>query len=357
VPIEPDGSVVVTVPPNVAFQVDVVEAQMSGGQPTGFIYRTFPLHRDWLQLLPGETLSCNGCHNPSSNQQPSAGASFYSHNANPSAGSSTPQLFASIWGGAAAAGAFPGTSSGNVACQPGQTMAEALADCIQPGNMSGNPTGAPRPSVNVEFTDNWFGGGAGNEPFILTYDDTSFTTPLPTKQACALPGGWSDTCRAVINYPSAAPMTATVPVSGNIEPLWDKCRPANNAAACPTSTTAGPGTCSVCHSGTPSVANGYLDLADGASANNNNVENSYEQLMNPFSVTTTDPTTGATTTTQVRGAEFGSGNAAGSHFFQFFANPDATHAGLLSPAEMRLLSEWVDIGAQYFNNPFNATVD
>jgi hypothetical protein len=30
------------------------------------------------------------------------------------------------------------------------------------------------------------------------------------------------------------------------------------------------------------------------------------------------------------------------------------HAGLLSPVELRLLTEWVDIGAQYYNNPFNA---
>jgi hypothetical protein len=33
---------------------------------------------------------------------------------------------------------------------------------------------------------------------------------------------------------------------------------------------------------------------------------------------------------------------------------DTTHIGLLSPAELRLLSEWVDIGAQYYNNPFDA---
>ena len=30
------------------------------------------------------------------------------------------------------------------------------------------------------------------------------------------------------------------------------------------------------------------------------------------------------------------------------------HAGFLTAAELRLLSEWVDIGAQYYNNPFDA---
>ena len=29
------------------------------------------------------------------------------------------------------------------------------------------------------------------------------------------------------------------------------------------------------------------------------------------------------------------------------------HTGMLSAAELRLLSEWLDIGAQYFNNPFD----
>jgi len=32
------------------------------------------------------------------------------------------------------------------------------------------------------------------------------------------------------------------------------------------------------------------------------------------------------------------------------------HAGWLTPAELRLLSEWLDIGAQYFNNPFDPAV-
>ncbi|HWG75244.1 MAG TPA: hypothetical protein VN660_00445 [Steroidobacteraceae bacterium] len=346
VPIEPDGSVRVTVPADVAFQLDIVNVDPT----TGWVRRVFPLHKSWLQLLPGEEMDCNGCHLPAANQRPAAGASFYSH------GNGT--LFASIWNGTTASGPYPGTTSGDVACDfpnpygLGQTMAEALYECQQPGGPAKIP-GAATPSMDVDFTDPWLGGGTGNEPFQLRYDD--LTTPLPTSQACALPGGWTDVCRSVINYPSAPPATATVAVTGNIEPLWDKCRP-STAPVCQTPTnppTPGPATCSACHNAS-TAATGYLDLADGASANNNNVENSYQQLMNPFSVTSVDPVTGQTVVTQVRGAEFASGSAAGSHFFQFFETPDTTHAGLLSPAEMRLLSEWVDIGAQYFNNPFNA---
>jgi hypothetical protein len=47
------------------------------------------------------------------------------------------------------------------------------------------------------------------------------------------------------------------------------------------------------------------------------------------------------------------GNAKGStQFFNEFAT-GGTHAGYLSPAELRVISEWLDIGAQYFNNPFD----
>jgi hypothetical protein len=312
VPIEPDGSVRVTVPANVAFQISVVDANAR---------RLFPLHRAWLQLLPGEVLQCNGCHLPPAQQHPVAGGSTYSHGRS--------GVFASAWTGATTTGPFPGTQGAYTTCLnadgSGETMAEALTgwNC---GTSANAATAAATPSVNVVFNDPWFGGGAGNEPLLLSYDDPTFTTPLPTAQTCALTGGWTSNCRVVINYPT------------HIQPLWDKDRGANTCVTCHTASTA---------------ATGYLNLADGASANNANQDNSYQQLTTPFSVTTTNATTGATVTTTVRSQEFISGNALDSHFFQVFVT-DATHIGLLSPAELRLLSEWVDIGAQYYNNPFVA---
>jgi len=304
VPIEPDGSVRVTVPANVAFQISVVDVNAR---------QIFPLHRAWLQLLPGEVLSCNGCHLPPSQQTPVAGGSFYSHG--------RPGTFASAWTGSTSNGPFPDTQGSYTTC-PGETMAEALVgwEC---GTVA---SAAATPSVNVAFTDPWFGGGTGNEPVLLSYDDPTFTTPLPTSQSCALPGGWTSNCRIIINYPT------------NIQPLWDKDRGAN--------------TCVKCHTGS-TAASGYLSLADGPSPGNQDQDNAYQQLLQPFSVTTTSPTTGKSVQTQVRAPEFISGDALDSHFFQVFVS-DATHIGLLSPAEMRLLSEWADIGAQYYNNPFDA---
>ncbi len=313
VPIEPDGSVRVTVPANVAFQISVVDAS---GQ------RIFPLHRAWLQLLPGEVLSCNGCHVPPSQQNPPVGVSFYSHGRQ--------GLFSSVWAGASSASPFPGTSGTYTPCI-GETMAEALVG----ENCTMSSTAAATPSLNVVFNDPWFGGGTGNEPILLSYDDPTFTTPYPAATACILAGGWNTNCRTVINYPTI------------IQPLWDKSRPLNGVA--------GAGTCTTCHNAS-SAATGNLDLADGASANNANQDNAYQQLLNASTVSTVNPTTGTVTTTTVRAAEFISGDALDSHFFQVFAT-DATHIGLLSPAELRLLTEWVDIGAQYDNNPFDAPLN
>ena len=47
---------------------------------------------------------------------------------------------------------------------------------------------------------------------------------------------------------------------------------------------------------------------------------------------------------------------ASTRFFSRF-DTGGTHAGYLTTAEKRLLAEWVDIGAQYFNNPFIAPVN
>src|SRR5580658_5841095 len=56
-PIEPDGSVRVMVPADVAFQIEVLDADARA-------LPDFPAHNAWLMVQPGEVLSCNGCHTP-----------------------------------------------------------------------------------------------------------------------------------------------------------------------------------------------------------------------------------------------------------------------------------------------------
>lgn len=76
-------------------------------------------------------------------------------------------------------------------------------------------------------------------------------------------------------------------------------------------------------------------------------------------VTTIDPVTGLPVTTLqpvTVNPSLAAQNARGStRFFSLFA-AGGTHAGRLTPSELRLISEWVDIGAQYFNNPFDPAV-
>ncbi len=44
---------------------------------------------------------------------------------------------------------------------------------------------------------------------------------------------------------------------------------------------------------------------------------------------------------------------ASSGFFDLFA-PGGTHEDFLTPAELRLIAEWLDIGGQYYNDLFAA---
>ena len=56
------------------------------------------------------------------------------------------------------------------------------------------------------------------------------------------------------------------------------------------------------------------------------------------------------------------GSASGSEakFLRMFDgtyhDPVLDHTGFLTTAELRLISEWLDIGAQYYNDPFVAPV-
>jgi hypothetical protein len=48
------------------------------------------------------------------------------------------------------------------------------------------------------------------------------------------------------------------------------------------------------------------------------------------------------------------GARASSDFFDRFNDLNDLHFNILSKAEQRLIAEWLDVGAQYYNNPFDA---
>ena len=51
-----------------------------------------------------------------------------------------------------------------------------------------------------------------------------------------------------------------------------------------------------------------------------------------------------------------SGSINSDRFFNRF-DEGSSHADMLSEAELRLIAEWLDIGGQYYNNPFDAPQD
>jgi len=220
------------------------------------------------------------------------------------------------------------------------------------------------PSLDLRYVDEWTDSIAAARPAdaSLTYAYTgagTLTTALPTSAACAL--AWSSTCRIVINY------------TQHLQPLWSTPR---ITLAADTGTVLADNTCIRCHStvdalGAARVPAADLDLSDGDSNEEPLQQKSYRELLFPDNEQTVnmgalqdrlvpagfDPVTGLPIFVPVSvSASITAGRALTStRFFSRFI-ADASHVGYLTPAELRLISEWVDLGAQYFNNPFDPAV-
>ncbi|HUL99070.1 MAG TPA: hypothetical protein VLU24_06575, partial [Mycobacterium sp.] len=330
-PVEPDGSVRIKVPANVALAISVLDAN---GRRIG------ARHDNWLQVRPGEEVRCNGCHDPASN---------LSHGRS--------DLFATAHPGAPTTGLpYPNTNPAFFA-DFGETMAEVRTriscqtDCA-----------ALLPSTSVAFVDVWTdpvaAGRAPDASFAYRYADLS--TPAPTSAECM--SVWSAGCRVTINY------------ERNIHPLWSLPRVTLAADGV---TVLADDTCTSCHSnrtaaGALQVPPGQLELTDGPSPDVPDQFHAYRELLatdneqelvggvlqDRLVQVGIDPVTQQPQFAPVPVApSLHAGDANGSvGFFSRFA-PGGSHAGRLTPAELRLISEWVDTGAQYYNDPFAAPVN
>jgi hypothetical protein len=300
-PIEPDGSFKLQVPADVPLALQVVDAKGRGIQT----------HTNWIQVRPGERRTCDGCHSPRRGAALNSGAVV---NTLP-------------------AGLMPALASQH---QSGETMA-ALRTRLDPAMLqltadmvfvdvwadASRPGVTPRPSISLRYTGN-------PDPA----DDLA--TPAPVD--------------GVINYPE------------HIQPLWTRDR--------------GPGTCTGCHNDPA-----RLDLRANVGGSGRLV--SYEELLigDPLVDANGQPITrlrngvptiergaplvetssGATRTAgQARKSRlteivFGETLLAGAAARTAHPNPPAgapDHAVLLNAAEKRLLVEWMDLGGQYYNDPF-----
>jgi hypothetical protein len=325
-PIDPDGSVRVQVPADVPISISILD---KNGRRIG------NRHGNWLTVRPGETLSCNGCHDP---------ATATPHG-RPSA------QFSSINPGATGDGVAFANTLNTFLVNAGDTMAEARTRTQGSIGL--------KPSVDITYTDDWTDvttaanmavSRVADTPITFLYSDLPTGATAPVNRASCL-NAWSGLCRVVINYET------------NIHPLWSLARTVNSVDV----------KCINCHNNNGVVPAGQLDLTDGASDLNADHFKSYRELVsNDNEVNAagadvlSDPNDPNSTILVTRSIVPGS--AISSRFFAKFtagngATPHCTDNGMgkcvpwLRESELKLLSEWVDIGAQYYNNPFAAPMN
>jgi hypothetical protein len=302
-PIEPDGSFKLKVPADTPIALAVVDAEG----------RAFQTHTNWIQVRPGERRTCDGCHSPRRGGALNSGAVV----------DSVPAALK-----AAMASAH----------QAGETMASTRTRL--------DPT-ALNLVADMVSSDIWAdttrSGITARAPIAIRYTGNAnpadnLATPVPVN--------------GVINYPD------------HIAPLWTRDRGAN--------------TCVNCHS-TPAK----LDLR--ATVAGTGRLTSYEELLVGDPVI--DPATGRPQTRLEEGVPvivrgpalvdtaasegealglarksrlaeilWGKNLMAGQAARDAHPTPPSTapnHATLLNAAEKRLVAEWMDLGGQYYNDPFD----
>lgn len=335
--VQPDGSVKIKVPANVPLAISILDKQGKriGGR-----------HQQWITVKAGETLECFGCHT-SSSQLPHGRIEAQAPSIN--------------FGATETGVAFPNTTT-TILPEFGQTMAQALEIAV----------GLPELLSDLVYQDVWSNSNVSllNEAINLSYQ--LLGTSEPTGSQCFK--NWNAFCRIQINYEE------------HIQPLWEKSRQIINE---PTGELLNDNTCITCHSpidldGLAQVPAGQLNLLGEQSIDEPAHLTSYRELL--FNDVEQEVIDGVLvdklvelldddgnivfevdingqlildengipipilTTVNVNRILSTNGAHASQEFFDKMNNTQ--HQDILTPSELRLLSEWLDIGAQYYNTPF-----
>ncbi|MDJ0806411.1 MAG: hypothetical protein QNJ78_06205 [Gammaproteobacteria bacterium] len=308
-PIEADGSVKVKVPTNVPITFSVLD--LNGR-------RTNQTHEYSLQFRPGEVVECHGCHDPQNN-----------------------------------------LPHGRLeATPPSIITGDTLADISWPDGRL--------PTMDL----------ADAEGVEALYDDLDPSLTLPLSHS-GCNTAWDNLCRAIIHYEQ------------HIHPLW--ALPRTDASLVDV-------TCINCHdrddAGTIVLPAGQLELTDESSLDEPDHLLAYRELLFPDNllIIDVDDQDGDGDTTELvellvqatdadgnplyeldengdpildqpimipvpaQGPSMRAGSANGGYFLSLF-DSGGIHEGYLSAAEKKLIAEWLDIGAQYYNNPFDVPLD
>lgn len=369
-PIEPDGSVKIKVPADVPLTLSILdkEGRRLGGR-----------HQSWFTVRPGETLECIGCHVHNTNDQAS----------NKSHGRISKEEYSKEYSLNQGAPSLPFVFKNSVAslfAQYQETMAEARTRADD---------NVMQPSIDLIYDDVWTDDVASNRSADASFNtDTSSLTYLassPANSKCADPYRGTDradsytNCRIVINYVE------------HIQPIWDADRTYLDLT--PTMVT---NKCTTCHTLTNVLEPyGQLELTNGASDLNGQHVTSYQELFRndiernadgtvmtvdvwrdilingqtvddepapngdgiPDQELVTIPDPDALT---IRPSMSTAGARSSRKFMELMTGQDLdgnmgnqpgdtkNHSAMLTPSELKLITEWLDIGAQYYNNPFDA---
>jgi hypothetical protein len=302
-PVEPDGSFKLKVPADVPLTFAIIDRK-------GRAYQT---HTNWIQVRPGERRTCDGCHSPRRGAALNSGVVVNS-------------LPAAL------------KSALSSAHQSGETMA-SVRTRLDPTLLNLR--------TDLAYTDMWA-------------DTTQNGIVARPSVAIAYTGNAS----ASDNLATAVPANGVINYPDHVQPLWIRNRGANTCVTCHADATkldlrgitGGSGRLTSYDElllGDPVIdGNGQpvIQLRDGVPVVQRGialVENS-SGAMN---------SAGIARKSRLTEIMFGETLLAGAASRTAHPSPPVgapDHSTMLNAAEKRVLVEWMDLGGQYYNNPFDS---
>ena len=306
-PIEPDGSFKLQVPADTPLALAVVDAKGRGIQT----------HLNWIQVRPGERRTCDGCHSPRRGGALNSGTIV---NNMPAA--LNPVLAAQHGSGETMAATRTKADPSALNLNPDMVSTDVWADTSKPGVTA-------RAAITMRYTGN-----------ASAADDLATAVPV----------------NGIINYPD------------HIQPLWTRSRGvagANTCINCHTdpakldlrATTSGTGRLSSYEE--LLVGDPVIDATTGLPQVR--IEDGVPEIVRGAALVETmgDNATGMARSSRLTEIMSGDTLKAGADALTAHPKPSGTapdHSTMLNLAEQRLIAEWMDIGGQYYNNPFDGGV-
>jgi hypothetical protein len=370
------------------------------------------MHNNWLQLRPGEVRECNGCHdnrNDVAHGRADAEAAALNQGAATSGLSFMNTLRFDALG-------TPITPQMGETMAEFATRSTFCVTPGNPASCAA--IAQRQPSVDIVFNDEWTDSAvrakdASFEYRYSTLAEDPAQIKAPTSEACVDPDGWNSLCRVIINYEAhIQPLWERSRVVNTVERQCIGCHSRNTTdvngnalvqvPAGQLELTSQPSDRNDNHMTsyhellTNDLRQVLTDDLAGLTDNIPVCEFEVDDDAIPECVVTLDPLgnptcdavadcpfveqdvvseTGVVTQVLVLDAEGNpipltrqigvlrsmspDGARASARFFNRFSNFDAAaetvdHRGFLNESELKLLSEWLDIRAAYYNNPFDS---